>query len=100
MTSITKGHSTRCTHHPYVNYAIQKQIRQEQQNPQLCKTLATSTEKAYSLDRIGHFILGLAKIDTKHYSPEDDILSKQFKEKDRIIHLPGQDRVLNYEKIK
>lgn len=70
------------------------------QNPQLCMKLANSTEKAFSLDRIGHFIIGLAEIDTKHYSPEDDILSKEFKEKDRFIHLPGQDRVLNYEKIK
>lgn len=69
-------------------------------NPQLCVKLAASTDKPYSLDRIGHFILGLAEIETKYYSAEDDILNSNFKEKDRFIHLPGQEKTLNYEKIK
>lgn len=68
--------------------------------PDLCSKLSTSLNRPYSLDRIGHFFLDIAGIETKFYSSEDDILSDQFIKKDRYIFLSGQDRKLNYEKIK
>lgn len=70
------------------------------QNVELCNNIASSVLKPYSLDRIGHFILQLAGVKTKYYSAEDDILSNQFKEKNRFIYLSGQDKTINYELIK
>ena len=69
-------------------------------NPNLCSRLSNSLNRPYSLDRIGHFFLDIAGIETKFYSSKDDILSNQFVKKDRYLYLSGQDRKLNYEKIK
>lgn len=68
--------------------------------PDLCSKLSASLNRPYSLDRIGHFFLDIAGIETKFYSSEDDILSDQFIKKDRYIFLSDQDRKINYEQIK
>ena len=81
---------------PFVVWVSDKQ---KQQNTALYDQISSSVHRPYSLDRIGHFILNLAGIETKCYSAEDDVISKQFKKKDRFIYLGGQNETLNYEII-
>ncbi|MGP1464248.1 MAG: phosphoethanolamine transferase [Prevotella koreensis] len=100
-TAMDENDKSNFAHSQYdIPFLVWISDKVKQRNPELCECLASSVEKPYSLDRIGHFIIGMAGIKTKYYSAEDDILSSQFKAKDRYIYLPGQNRKLNYEQIK